>query len=291
MTSMMEALSKVGFCVNKDSYIEYEKFSDIKLPFGNTVNRKDSPIMTEFDHEQLDGLNYIRRTAEAVTAERIVELCPCIDKDNKYINWLVENADRVMVINKGSYHENKSTGYLGRYTNPDCRSFKADTEFGLADVVCMFQFNTQRMTIEPKFSKSTLSYEYQRDLISEADRVFGEGYNYDITGDDAFELIKHFADRMEFIPLYIIDWDGVVISHKKYKNKYGFIVDEVTSPCLGVNIKKHDKVMKGLTDFIEGGGYIKDDVFYLIHQSKGAPDGTYYLRRYEEWSPRLKKVV
>lgn len=49
--------------------------------------------------------------------------------------------------------------------------------------------------------------------------------------------------------------------------------------------------MKGLTDFIAGVGYIKDDVFYLIHQAKGAPDGTYYLRRYEEWSPRLKKVV
>lgn len=291
MTSMMEALSKAGFVTGDNTFVKYEKFSDVKLPFGSTVSSTYESAMTEFGHEQLDGINYLRETAEDLTVERLIELCPCIDKNNKYLEWMKQNVSNIKLINRGSCHENTNTGYLGKHTNSDERSYVADVAFGYADIVCRFEFNTQRMTIEPKFSKSTFNYKYQKELMKETEALMVDTIGFDYIGDDAFKLIKHFAGRMEFIPFNVSEFDGVTVSHKKYSDRFGYIEDQVTSPCLGINIKKYEKVMAGLSDFIASGGYIKDDIFYLIIQAKGKPDGTYYLRRYEEWSPRVNKAV
>lgn len=287
---MLIALSKAGFNMSANLFKEYEKFSEVRLPFGSTVSSTDNSIGTEFSRQQLDGINYIRKTAEGVSVDKLVELCPCIDKNNKYLAWMIDNIEKIKIINKGGYTI-ENHGYLGKHTSYDERQFKRDSEYGFSDVVCGFVFDTQRMTVKPLFDKSTLNYIYQKDIVQEVEMILRDKYHFNITDDTRFMLIKHFTSHMEFIPFYVAEFDGVRVSHKSYINNFGIREDEVTSPCLGINIKKHTKIMNGLTDFIANGGYIKDDVFYLIHQAKGAPDGTYYLRRYEKWSPRINKTI
>lgn len=290
MNSMLIALSKAGFNMSANLFKEYEKFSEVRLPFGSVVNSTDNSIGTEYSRQQLDGINYIRKTAEGVSVDKLVELCPCIDKDNKYLAWMIDNIEKIKIINKGGYTI-ENHGYLGRHTSYNERQFKRDSEYGFSDVVCRFVFDTQRMSVKPLFDNCTLNYIYQKDIVQEVEMILRDKYHFNITDDTRFMLIKHFTSRMEFIPFYVEEFDGVRVSHKSYINNFGIRKDEVTSPCLGINIKKHTKIMNGLTDFIANGGYIKDDVFYLIHQAKGAPDETYYLRRYEKWSPRINKAI
>ena len=103
-----------------------------------------------------------------------------------------------------------------------------------------------------------------------------------LTGNfkDCFEYcVKNIFPKCEFIPISISENDGCVLSHKGYMDRIFGYQQEITSPCLGKNIKKHEEYMKGLSSWIEKGGYIKDNMFYLITEDrKSIEHHTYYLR-------------
>lgn len=306
---LAEALKNIGLVKEEDLFKEYEKYSEIKLPFGSCTHNSDNEIIfkTEFHQKVFDGINYIRKTAKPIThseySELIKEIVPTY-----WFYLLYHNLDKVKIITQGGYQKQDHTpGKLGvkdlRNRDLDDYNLKENTPYGFSDLVYYFRFDHHQMRLRFMYSPNNLS-PYQSDIKEELNRYivyngislyeykyfdsylyFEEGYSSlpKETKIVVCNKIKSILfDNSEFIPLYIDKNDGVRLSnYKKGRNA-------ITSPCLGINIKKHEKIMSRLEDWITNGGYIKDDVFYCIYQNRNAPEQL-YLKRYEKWSPRPER--
>lgn len=280
---MFNALRNCGLVENedkKDEYYPYEKFSDFRLPFGSCVGKTDNDVYTEFPRTIINSINYLRRTAELLTLEHFNELCPVLDKSNKTYKFLVNHLSNVRLVNEGTYHKSYN-GIIGEHSSFDECEFVRDVEYGLSDVIFYVSFDFQYMKLIPHFDMSKFNYKYQSDVKFELVRKFGFSEYGRLNEEDALNAIGYLLDHSEFIPLKISTFDGVMVSHKAYRDKFGMRVDAVQSPALGLNIKGHDKIMKGLEGFISKGGRIFNNRLYLILESRDEK-GTYYLRNYEK---------
>lgn len=284
MNTMFDALRNCGLVdvedKKTDEYYPYEKFSDFRLPFGSCIGQDDSSIYYELGKKEIDSINYLRKTAESLTLERFNELCPVLDKNNKTYKFLTNHISKVKLINEGTYHKSYN-GIIGEHSSFDECEFVRDVEYGLSDVIFYICFDVQYMKLIPHFDMGHFNYRYQRDIKFELTRKFNISEYGSLNEEDALNAIGYLLNRSEFIPLKISTFDGVVISHKSYRDGWGMKHDAVQSPALGMNIKKHDKIMKGLEGFISKGGRIFDNRLYLILESRDEK-GTYYLRNYEK---------
>ena len=191
--------------------------------------------------------------------------------------------------------------HLAEGTN---RHTNGETPYGVSNVLFYFQYSIRKMRIylnlhlynftpyTKDIKEEFLSYKlYNGESIKS---ILKKHYNIEDLEKDpnlynaflnAIESI--IVPKCEFIPFYIdpFDTDGVIISNRA-KGKYN-----ITSPCLGYNIKKHPKIMEGLKLWIEQfNAVIKDDVFYCIYKNHNPNNNMdLYLSRYLEWSPVNKK--
>lgn len=266
--NMKDALLKAGVEISESKELtEWEKPSDVKFPFGSCVSEKDTPVLSQTVRDALNGINFIRRTMIPTTIEKLRELCPVFEDDVIY-KYLIKNIDKVRIISKGGFKRESS--YRDGFTGDDC-TLQRDTPYGFADVVMYFKYSSISRRILFNFSSSTLNSYYQRDIISKlasfSDRSFFDTYSYE-NGIKAFKDIRSVVDISPYLLLYVNDYDGCCISHKKYKDDYGLFHEEHTSPCLGVNIKSHKNIMNRLSLWLDNGGYILDNKYYLICEDR-----------------------
>ncbi len=283
MNVMMDALCRAGLINEQESSKEYEKFSDVKLPFGSCTSEDDSDMYSEHAVNVLKNINYIRNTARQVTKKELFDLCPVLDKNDKNFKFLLDNVEKVRFVNGGSIHR-VSRGYLGQHSRE--WDYERDTTYGFADVVMMFYFDMQQLKVVANVDLFRLNWRYQNNYRIRALNCVGKNHNEFLDKEDYLTVFKEFLDEMEFIPFTVLEYDGVRISHKAYKDDFGCRYDAFTSPALGINIRKHSKVMEGLKDFFANGGVMKDGVFYLICEDRNKGKDSYYLKRYLPWSPR-----
>lgn len=281
--SFAEALANISIpnINTTTTFQNYENFSEFRLPFGTTTNEKDKPMYSEFEKSLLNSINYIRSTSESITKEEIDAACPTIKKNDTYKHYLMVHADRVKRINKGTSHK-ISHGFRGQHTED--YTFHRDVAYGFVDVIFYFVFNHQTMQVELKYNGSAFNRIYQsqyRDIVS---NITGDRMPINIHNEDQkFEAFLSLVDEFEFIPFYVETNDGVVISHKAYRDKFYIKHDEFTSPCLGINIKKHETIMEKLTEYLAAGRKIQDNAYYLVCENRQTKD--LYLKRYTDWKP------
>ena len=284
MNTMFNALRNCGLVENEDKkldeYYPYEKFSDFRLPFGSCVGQKDCDSYYPHCKKSIDSINYIRKHAEALTLESFQKMCPVIDKENKTYKFLCNHIDRVRVVSEGSYHL-VSNGIIGEHSSYSEKELERDVEYGFSDVIFYVSFNVQYMKLIPHFDMGHFNTHYQHYIRTDLVCEFGFTPYGSLNEEDSLKAICHLLKDSEFIPLRICDYDGVRISHKAYRDGWGMKHDAVQSPALGINIKKHENIMKGLEGFISKGGKIFDNRLYLILESRDEK-GTYYLRNYDK---------
>lgn len=282
----MITIGEMMGCRN-DEVKAYEKPSDVRLPFGDCVGHRDGEQYYEVCKDSISGLNYIREHAESVTADELNKLCPSLKQD-KVKNFLLNHASRVKLINTGSWRT-VSDGIIGTHTSIREKEIIRDVKYGFSDVIMYATFDYQRMCVRLhvdccKFNRHYQHAEYGK-LMSMTD---GNGYN--LTQDDMLRYISSMINEIEFLPFCIDTYDGCRVSHKAYRDSYGMKHDAVTSPCLGVNIKKHNDIMNRFSKWVGDGGYIKDDIFYLICEDRECREKL-YLRRFTDWSPKPAKTA
>lgn len=285
MNMMFNALRNCGLVESEDKktdeYYPYEKFSDFRLPFGSCVGHKDEDAYYEHCKKSIDSINYIREHAESLTLEQFNQMCPVLDRNDKTYKFLCNHVDKLKLVDEGSYHI-VSDGIIGEHSSWDEKEFKRDVEYGFADVIFYVSFDIQYMRLIPHFDMGSINHYYQDEIRTElASKLNIDMLYSSLNKEDALSAICLLLNKSEFIPLKISTFDGVMISHKAYRDGYGMKHDAVQSPALGLNIKKYDKIMKGLEGFISKGGRIFDNRLYLILESRDEK-GTYYLRNYEK---------
>lgn len=258
---------------------DYEKFEEFKLPWGSCVGHTGYAY-AEFERSSMDAINYIRRTSEPVTIEDIKKDMPVIEQDRTY-KLIMSNIENVRLINLGEWRK-ECHGYLGEASH--AAELVKDTAYGLVDVVFYIEYNRALHRFEPHFNKSALNFEIPEQkrvkfLTTPLPYVEYDEDNVDLVLDTLTSI--NFFDRLEFIPLIVSSSDGVRVSHKKYRDRFGYPVDAVTSPTLGMNIMNHPEVMDKLSDWLASGSKINPYNVYLILQDRENRD-KYYLRRYNK---------
>lgn len=285
MNTMFNALRNCGLVENEDKkldeYYPYEKFSDFRLPFGSCVGHKDEDVYYEHCKKSIDSINYMRKHAELLTLDQFNQMCPVLDKNDKTYKFLCKHVDKLKLVNEGSYHI-VSNGIIGEHSSLDMKELERDVEYGFADVIFYVLFDIQYMRLTPHFDMGSINHHYQSEIRTELASKLNINRLYSFLDKEvALSAICLLLNKCEFIPLRISNYDGVRISHKAYRDDWGMKHYAVQSPALGLNIKKHDDIMKGLEGFISRGGKIFDNRLYLILESRNEK-GTYYLRNYDK---------
>lgn len=274
---MKNLLENAGLTVTDGvGFTPYIEGSDVKLPFRkpNIID-----IVTSGTRDDLDHMNYIRRTAEIISPEKFDAMTPEIGEISDCKKWLRNLCERgrVRLVNRGSIYE-ISDGIIGEHSDYMEREFKSDTGF-FFDTVYMFEFNPKTMRIEMDFSAYALQNHNMYEVYRKFRDLFEET-NKDILEIQYLFVKEYLESESEFVPFFVKEDDGCRISHKKFKDEHGAIYEEVTSPCYGINIKKHPDIMARLQNWLSKGAYIKDNNRYLICKDRDSTD--LYLRKYEQ---------
>lgn len=261
----------------------YEKFEDMRLPWGNCVS-EEGYAYTEFQHKMMDGINFMRNESEPCESiEDLNEICP-VFCENSVSKFLKSNIGKIRILPKSGTSV-VSPGCIGRSSSD--WDIQRDNEYGTANVVFYVVYSTQNMRFEPVFNACAINskIEQQKELKNciEAERLidcYRTSYDNQLK---VFEwLVKsNWINKFECIPILIDAYDGVQISHRAYRDNFGRKQAEVTAPCYGVNIKKHKDIMAGLQDWFDRGGKIFDRNQYLIIATK-EDRSKYYLKRWKE---------
>lgn len=276
MNGLSDALKNAGFAVNE--FKEYEKMTEVKLPFGSCTSESEEDAGTELYNDSLCGINFYRKNATEFNLQDYT-----VNTKDYLYNWLQKNESRCRVLPKSVIHET-SNGNLGMHSDLMENDYESSAKYGTSDIVCMFRYSTQyeRFEFVCYYTSLNLNIPEQK-ALRERFKTEMEAARFEADGDKkVFEwCVENLFPECEFIPVVINTFDGCMISHRAYRNRLGYI-EEVTSPCLGKNIKRHPKIMEGLKGWLENGGYIRDDKFYLIIKTRESivndTDDSYYLR-------------
>lgn len=278
-SSITAALKNAGLKVTND-FIEWDSISDVELPFGSCVNTSDGDVGSSIYRDELRSFNFFRKGA---TEFKLSDFS--VRSEDYVAEFLKKNENKCRVLPKPSYRS-VSNGNLGERTSWDERDYEKDAAYGTIDIVCKFVYDAQYEKFYFRFHFSALnsSIPEQWALKSNISRKFDSSilYGYDNNNEKYRELfrycVEHVFPKCEFIPIEVSDFDGCTISRKKYRDPVFGIKEEVTSPCLGKNIKKHEEYVNRLSGWLENGGYIRDDVFYLILEDWKKEGKPLYLR-------------
>lgn len=279
--NMKNILENAGFTVTtKEGIVDWTKPSEIQFPFGDCVSNMDSEVYHGVCQKSLRSINYIRKTMRCITQQEFCDMIPN-PTPNPMLTYLMKNIGKVRLISKGSWTK-KSCGVKAGYTSNEY-DFERDTEFGFADIIAMFYYSTQTNRIIFDFSRSSINRHYQQGLLR---KLTGLGYVGYGTHDyeesvKAFQVLRPLLDESPYLLFAVCKYDGCRISHKAYRDTiYGY-QEEVTSPCLGKNIKNHESIICDLQPWLKRTGVsIVDDQFYLI--CNNYKTGETYLARWKD---------
>lgn len=279
MLNMGELLVNAGFEVESNIVEDYVKPSQVEFPFGSLTSDADSEINQSGVRESLRGINYIRRNMQSIVSEEFKKEFP-MKVPNFLYNYLLKNIDRVRVVDKGSIK--RSFNCRPGYHSADVE-FVKDLPYGFADVIAMFHYSMQTNRVLFTFDSCRINRHYQTNLLSELFSLTGEGYLSVTRYEECskyFKLLRPMLDRCPYLLISKSEYDGVRISHKKYTDSLGRKHDEVTSPCLGVNILNDEYMMSCLKSWLSEGGKINPNNFYLIHENRDTKE--LYLARWKQ---------
>lgn len=272
------ALKDAGFKVENE-FVPWERFADVRLPFGSCVGTSDYDTGSTLYRDELNACNFYRKNATPF------DISDFSIRINDYVtDFLRKNESKCRVMPKSSMRK-VSNGNLGLHSSFDENEYEEDAKYGMADVVCYFEYSTQYEVFLFHFSATSLNFkdEEQNRLKKELSRLFDAEvlYGSGLSNKNKKELFDYCVENIfpvcEFIPIKVSEYDGCMLSHKAYKSLFGY-EREVTSPCLGKNIKKHEGYMEKLSSWLANGGYIKDDMFYLIIEDRKSEGHPLYLR-------------
>lgn len=277
-----ELLVNAGYDVQTTKIEDYTQCSQVEFPFGSLVNNADSDVYFTHVQNSLKGINYIRNSMTSITVEDFKEMFP-MSEPNFVYNYLIKNIDRVRVVDRGSV--SRETRQLPGYYHMDVTedTFVNDVPYGFADVIMMFYYSVQTDRVLFTFYSSAINTRYQQNVYEEVSKYVPDAYVNTYTYEDGlkyFPMLRPIIDKCPYLLIYKSKYDGVIVSHKKYKGHHGTIHDEVTSPCLGENILKHKRIIDKLSDWFAEGGKINPNNYYLIHKKRDSEQ--LYLARWKE---------
>lgn len=274
---MSELLNGAGFHVNENTSAvkPYKKLSECKLPFGSCTSESDEDQYYDIYKKSLKGINYFRTNAMPFDLSKFEVL-----EKNEIYDWLNDNQSKCKIIPTNSISFYKDNGYI-EDTDSYCDCDFGDRYSSICDIIFYINYNSQFEKFE--FTPNPISFNLNIPEQHALKRLYWDevGSYYSQWRGNEFDWFRdNCFSKAEFIPVVIDTYSGLTISHKAYKDKSGY-VDEVTSPCLGKNIKKSKHFMDGLKEWVDEGGIIKDNNLYLILENRN-PDkpGKYYLKRY-----------
>lgn len=277
--TLNEMLKNAGYEVTVDTFKPYEKVSEFQVPWGSCVSVAPGQEYTSIVADTIQAHNFYRKNATVFNISDFdVRL-----KDYVY-DWLKDNQDKCRVLPKPKF-KRTAEGYIGIPENRMDSELECEAKYGLADVIFIIKYSTQfeKFTLQSNFDAINNMLPAQHSLYIAANKMLTANmrYGFKVSDEEKATMWDFFINELlpiaEFVPINIDEYDGVRISHKVYRDAFG-IHEEVTSPCLGKNIKRYDDYMKKLQKWIDNGGYIKDDCFYLIHEDLKTKDGSLYLR-------------
>jgi hypothetical protein len=239
----------------KDNEIPYQNFSDEVLPFGHDdLNNKSIKVLRE--------INKIRDTAESLARGDIISRE--VYSNTIYKDFLLDNISKVMKV-------------------------KDDSGIAYQHIFCYFKYSRAGMRFDIIFKPHALKYDdpIQREIFNAWDNEEVLDNMSDIYKPEGkekffkFLVEKGYFEKFEFIP--VVFHDGVVIdiTHRAYTDKKGKRIKECICPVYGINIKRSEEIMNGLSDWIKKGYVIKDRNRYLVLTCK-EDRSKYYLKRFEE---------
>lgn len=272
-------MANVFGCEAVKDFKEYERFEEFRLPWGNCINMSGGAY-TEFQRSLMNEINFIRNSSVPLTKEQVADNMPVQVNDEVY-KFIMNHIHNVRLINLGEVRK-VHPGYLG--DGEYATEYESDTPYGLTNVVFYFLYNTALRRFEPVFNGYALNSNIPeqnaiRRLSTLCPSFYGESHSDRLKAFD-FLLDNCCLSNLEFFPVYVSTNDGVVVSHRQYKTKWG-VEHEVTSPTLGVNILNHPEVMEALSDWTKSGGKINPRNTYLILASRD-DRSKYYLKSYVE---------
>lgn len=261
--NMSDLLNKAGFETADDpTLIDFTSIKDVCLPFGFWI------VPNDFEATKwLDGINYVRRNStpfnfDDYKTSKDTEITRCLKANQSICRILPDRFSGIEMY----------SDYLNCDNPNGDHEWKDPMAYGYSCVMFYFQYDTQFETWEFVFSSSNHWY----------NNGSGKFVPLNLKPLISKECIRYDDDYLlqlsEFVPIVISKNDGCIISHKKYKDRFGLVHDAVTSPCFGKNIKKHPNIMERLSNWISDGGFIKDDNMYLICKERDTDN--LYLRRY-----------
>lgn len=258
---------------------EYERFEEFQMPWGNCIEMSGGAY-TEFQRNMMNEINFIRNASVPITKEQLSKNMPVRIKDDVY-DFIINHINHVRLINLGEVRK-VHPGYLCECEH--ATELESDAPYGLTNVIFYFLYNTALNRFEPVFNALALNSRIPeqnsiRRLSPLCTSFYGSSYS-DRLKTFEFLLDNCCLSNLEFFPIYVSTDDGVKVSHKQYKTKYG-IEPEVTSPTLGANILNHHEVMEALSDWMKSGGKINPRNTYLILASRD-DRSKYYLKSYVE---------
>lgn len=264
-----------GFNCEYD-FVPYESFDECQLPWGSTVNAHGIQY-TEFGKSMLGAINFFRKGAVQITEKDLSKLF--IAEENEISKFVKDNLSRIKLIKRDEYKQT-SEGYLGMHTKES--RLKTRTPYEFTDVILYIKYSVRTRTFSIVFNRSALNINIpEQEHIAKKyfDILLMDYWNYDMYAWSIFNE-KGLLDKFEFIPLVIEDCYKCSVSHKAYRDSYGF-VPEVDYPTRGINILEDEKEMEALKDWLAQGGKInKYNMYYILASREDR--SKHYLRRLKQ---------
>jgi hypothetical protein len=273
MGDLTSLLAMAGFST-EDCFSAYESVKDEKLPFGSLISLNERERAGELYHNTLKGINFYRRNAEEFRYSDFRVATNSIVSD-----YLREHESDCKILPKPVWKK-ESHGNLGEHTDFFENEYVSSAAYGTSDLIFKFVYYKSRQQF--RFYLNLCAFNNSIDEQKFLHEKFRQDIDFDY--DDEKRIFNWAVENLfvdsEFLPIEIDETITCRISHKAYRNKYGQLVDAVTAPTLGYNIKRNENVMANLEDWLNNGGYIKDWMTYLIHEDRET--GAFYLRPYKD---------
>lgn len=284
-----EALKNAGIEVSESGFKRYETFEDVVIPFGSMISCDESNRGLPYYSEALSSFNSVRQELIDFNIDQFDYTRG--NKDYIY-RFLAKNAKRCKILPDWNHMKIFTEGNLHGCITEHELDHDLPNLYGVNDLIFKFVYSTQyeRFLFRFYLQNLNLKKSYQSFLSDDIRRkdfdhsvFFGTENDMDKMKPMFDYCVKNIFPKAEFLPVEVLANDGVVISHRAYRDKFG-PHDEVTSPCLGKNIKKNDSIMDRLSIWLKNGGYIRDSNLYLIIENRKAGDGSLYLLPYKQKS-------
>lgn len=272
MNSFADALKRANIEVQEPEFEPYETIEGVKLPVF-----LDKFFAPEVSLQELSDANYIRRTAKSMEPMDFSKRVALFENNHPVKKWVLKHIDKCREINKGTYHKDESSFSNSKDFD---EKYKKDTNYGLCCLGFYIKYSKAHRKLYIETNSlwdsvlKTCGYTLQG--------ITGKSWASELSSEDEVKILDILVEISEFIPVEIEDiaspyWND-------HSSKHFFKEPDIHT--LGINILESKAAMDALEDWVCAGGKINPRVWYFLKESA---DGSWYLKRDLESSPRLEK--